>query len=279
MPELPEVQNLINTLAPKVCGATITGASVLCERSIAEPDAGLFAEQVAGHTVLGIERRGKYLDFQLDSGWHLVVHLRMTGRLLIFEDGCPAPAWARVALFLADGRTIWFSDLRKFGRLALTRRPAATIAELGPEPFDPCLDEASFHARMAGRRRPIKTLLLDQAFIAGLGNIYADESLFEAGIHPLTPAGSLSRKQAATLLASIRAVLQRAIANRGTTLRDYVDAEGRRGENQEHLNVYGRNGQPCRRCQTTIQRLRLAGRSTCFCPACQPLASEGQHPE
>jgi formamidopyrimidine-DNA glycosylase len=278
VPELPEVQNLINTLAPKIVGATIASASVLCDMSIARPSPEDFAHLVVGRKVLGIGRRGKYLVFELDSGWYLVAHLRMTGKLLLQEAGTPAPGWARVAFCLADGRTVWFSDIRKFGRLAMTRDPQEVITELGPEPLDPCLDEPSFHARMAGRRRPIKTLLLDQAFIAGLGNIYADESLYEAGINPLTPAGELDHAQAAILLASIRSVLERAIANRGTTFRDYVDAEGRRGGNQEHLSVYGRGGQSCPRCRASIERTRLAGRSTCYCPRCQPLADPNSGP-
>jgi formamidopyrimidine-DNA glycosylase len=175
-----------------------------------------------------------------------------------------------VALRLEDGRTLWFSDMRKFGRLWLAEQPEAVLPELGPEPFDPALSAETLHESMQRFRRPIKSLLLDQAFLAGLGNIYADEALFLACIHPSRPASSLSLPETEALLAAMREVLATGIANRGTTIATYVDANGQKGENQERLQIYGRAGQACPRCHGEISRLRLAGRSAAFCPRCQP---------
>ena len=269
MPELPEVENVVTTLAPGLLGATIERAVVLCAVSVGRPSPDEFASRIAGRQVLGLSRRGKYILVALGGGLHLVAHLRMTGALLLSPDEAPQPRFARVALVLVDGRVLWFADLRKFGRLWLVGDPSEVLPDLGPEPFDPALDAASLHGRLQHCRRPVKSLLLDQAFVAGLGNIYADEALFVAGIHPCRPASALSQREATSLLEAIRRVLADGIANRGTTIANYVDANGRPGENQEQLLVYGRAGQECPRCGGKIGRLRLAGRNAAFCPRCQ----------
>lgn len=269
MPELPEVQTVVQTLSPGLVGATVKAVDVLSATSVAPHAPAAFVAGLVDRTFLALSRRGKYIVCRLDSGY-LVAHLRMTGQLLLRDEAAEAPRFARVVLQLDRGRRLWFSDMRKFGRLTLTADPAALLARLGPEPFDPSLDTATFFQLLHKHKRPLKALLLDQEIIAGLGNIYADEALFAAGLHPSTPAASVTPEQAARLLAAIRSVLTSAIANRGTTIADYVDADGQPGANQYCLNVYGRAGLACPICQSPIESTRLAGRSACFCPRCQP---------
>ncbi|NPV09007.1 MAG: bifunctional DNA-formamidopyrimidine glycosylase/DNA-(apurinic or apyrimidinic site) lyase [Anaerolineae bacterium] len=270
MPELPEVETVARTLRPMLTGAAIAAVEVLDPLVVRPPGPAALASGLEGRRIVGIGRRGKHLILALDDASHLVVHLGMTGQLLLSQGDVPPPRFARVKFTLQDGRALWYADMRKFGRLGLVRDVTADLASLGPEPFAPELDAEALLARLAGRRRPIKSLLLDQSFLAGLGNIYADEALFEAGIHPCTPARNLTLAEAERLLQSLRGVLARGIANRGTTIADYVDGQGRPGTNQWQLRVYGRAGQDCPRCGRPIERLRLAGRSTCFCSSCQP---------
>ena len=274
MPELPEVETVVRTLSPQLLGSVVERVTVLCPMSIGKPDPDGFREQMASRMVSDVHRRGKFVVCTLDKGAYLVIHLRMTGRLTLTQSAEPEPRFARVAFHLHDGRVLWFSDMRKFGRLALTTDPSEIFRGLGPEPFDPSLDAAQFHSRLRPHKKPVKSLLLDQSFLAGLGNIYADEALFQAGINPRRPAAELSGEEASRLLQDVRDVLTKAIVNRGTTIANYVDANGRPGDNQEYLCVYGRAGQACPRCQAIIVRLRLSGRSTCFCPNCQPAAAQ-----
>ncbi|MGI6208225.1 MAG: bifunctional DNA-formamidopyrimidine glycosylase/DNA-(apurinic or apyrimidinic site) lyase [Anaerolineae bacterium] len=270
MPELPEVETVARSLRPHLTGAVIRQVEVLDCMVIHAPAPTEFSRSLEGRRITGISRRGKHLLLALDDGRHLIVHLGMTGQLLLFDPAAEPPRFARVKLALEDGRILWYADMRKFGRLTLTDDVAGALESLGYEPFAPELDAGLLQSRLVGRRCPIKSLLLDQRVLAGLGNIYADEALFEAGIHPCTPAGALSLEEADRLLGSVRTVLARGIANRGTTISDYVDGQGQAGSNQAQLRVYGRGGQACHRCGCTIERIRLSGRSTCFCPACQP---------
>jgi len=271
MPELPEVETLVRELKAELTGAILQSVHILSPASIAEPQPLEFARQLSGRKVLDSCRRGKHAILLLSDGWHLIVHFRMTGRLLITNTSQPTPRWARVQFRLRDGRIMWFVDMRKFGRLILTPYPDRLLMHLGPEPFDPALDAATFHAILKKHRRPIKSLLLDQRAIAGIGNIYADESLFEAGINPLRQTCDLGHQEASNLLQAIRRVLTSAIENRGTTIATYSDARGIPGEHQAHLQAYGRAGNPCARCGTDIVRIRLSGRGTCYCPQCQPM--------
>ncbi|MHB0875175.1 MAG: bifunctional DNA-formamidopyrimidine glycosylase/DNA-(apurinic or apyrimidinic site) lyase [Anaerolineae bacterium] len=269
MPELPEVETVVRTLAPRLVGARVEAVDVLSPLSVAPADPEAFTRDLTGRTFDSLGRRGKYVVAGLDRGY-LIVHLRMTGQLLLCQKGSEEPRFARLALHLDQERLLWFSDMRKFGRFVLTADPATVLGGLGPEPFDPSLDGPTLHVMLRRHKRPLKSLLLDQTFVAGLGNIYADETLFVARLHPLTPANQLSAEQAAALLSAMRSVLSSAIDNRGTTIANYVDAEGRPGENQFNLSVYGRAGESCRLCQAAIEGIRLSGRSSCFCPQCQP---------
>ncbi|HEY57509.1 MAG TPA: DNA-formamidopyrimidine glycosylase [Anaerolineae bacterium] len=275
MPELPEVETIARALrqggrgAAPVLGARIIAVQVLWPRSVAEPSPAGLATQVVDATVAGVARRGKYLSLRLTRlpiTRHLVIHLRMSGDLTVLPPEAPAPRHARVLFALHDGRRLVFNDPRKFGRLWLLPDPTPLFAPLGPEPFDENLTPTAFHQRLQRHRRRLKPLLMDQRFLAGLGNIYADEALFLACLHPLIPAKALSEKQAATLLQAIRQVLREGIARNGTS----IDWMYQGGNYQRYLRAYGRTGQPCPRCGTPIARIRVAQRSAHFCPVCQP---------
>jgi formamidopyrimidine-DNA glycosylase len=285
MPELPEVESIRQSLLPAVTGRVIGRWEVLTPGVFMHEDLPL-----TGWTVSRLERRGKYLIFRLrQPGWPaacLVVHLRMSGRLLL-SDGCGQPKKHTHVRFRLDpvaaggpDAPLWldYHDPRRFGRLWLyregspggTNRPAGLEA-LGPEPLDPSFGQAEFAARLRRRSRTsLKAVLLDQTVLAGLGNIYADESLFASGLSPCRTVESLSGQEIAGLLAAIRSVLGRAIACQGTTLKDYVNGWNQKGTFQDCLMVYSRRGQPCRLCGRVIESARLAGRTTCWCPGCQP---------
>ncbi len=276
MPELPEVEVIARALrqggrggAP-VLGATIVTTHIAWPRTVATPSPEALKKHLRHARIAAVGRRGKYLHFRLSPSSgpaHLIFHLRMSGDLLLVQEAAPLPRHARVVFTLADGRRLVFNDPRKFGRIWLLADPAPLFAPLGPEPWDPRLSPEAFHARLRRRRRRLKPLLMDQAFLAGLGNIYTDEALHRARLHPLTPACALTLQQAADLLQAIRQVLAAGIARNGTS----IDWMYQGGNYQRHLQVYGRAGQPCPRCGTPIQRIRVAQRSTHFCPGCQRL--------
>ncbi len=272
MPELPEVETLRRDLITAgLTGMRITDAEIFWERSITGTSVEDFRNAIRGCRVAGLRRRGKYLCVDLDSGMSLVIHLRMTGGLALAGEDEPRDPHDRVILILDTGRLV-FHDTRKFGRMLLTPEPERIFAALGPEPFDPALTPEVFYSRLAVRKRATKTLLLDQAFIAGLGNIYADESLFAAGLHPLCPASSLDMPESEKLLASIRKVLSSGIENKGTSLGDgesNFSSSGVYGRNAAALQIFRRTGKPCPRCGMPIERIIVAQRSTHFCPGCQ----------
>ncbi len=272
MPELPEVEQVRRTLSGKIEGSRIEAVAVLLPRIIRAPEAQAFCEIVRGKQILAIERRGKYLLLRLSDDWTLVVHLRMTGRLLLCQPpGCER--FARIIFSLSNGACLCYADNRTLGTIHLlpsnSLSELAGLASLGPEPFAAELTAERLCSLSRGRRIAVKSLLLDQRIIAGVGNIYADESLFVAGIHPARPAGSLSCDEWAALLGAVRKVLAQAIAHRGTTFRDYRDANGEAGSNQLYLHAYGKVGEKCGRCGETMARIVLGGRGTCFCPSCQ----------
>ena len=271
MPELPEVETVVRDLrACSLAGHAVVSARVAWNRSVAEPSAASFCRQIRGLAVHGLSRRGKYAVFELSGGFSLLVHLRMTGRLRV-ESVPRSDPHARVILLLDDGRSIVFSDPRKFGRIRLTRNPARALERLGPEPLE--ISPSDFARRLAARSRSLKPLLLDQSFLAGVGNIYADEALWAARLHPLRKSNSLSPRESAALLRSLRAVLLRGIRNLGTSLgsgkTNFRLPRGETGRNRENLRAYGRTGRPCPRCETPLRRVRVAQRSTHLCESCQ----------
>jgi formamidopyrimidine-DNA glycosylase len=272
MPELPEVETFVVDLRPQLAGRQIVGAHVLWPRTLAEPDLPAFEARLRDQRIVGLDRRGKYLLCRLDSGDTLIVHLRMTGRLEILPAGSPALAGPHVRawLDLAEGEHLVFTDPRKFGRIWLVADDQKILGKLGPEPLAWDFTPERLAERLRGRRVAIKALLMDQRVVAGLGNIYADEALFLAGIHPLRPGADLSDDAVRHLHEAIRLVLGEAIGQRGTTLRDYHPPYSAEGAYQNHLRVYGQADRPCPRCGTPIRRIRVTQRSTHFCPHCQP---------
>ncbi len=269
MPELPEVETYARWLrgvhgTPGLVGRRVRQVRVAWPPTIAAPDAATFARRLQGQTVRAVARRGKYLLWQLEGPETVLIHLRMSGRLRWADAPPEATRHLRLALELDDGRWLLYEDPRKFGRWWLTARPAEVLGHLGPEPWDVSPEE--FVARVRARRARIKALLLDQRFLAGVGNIYADEALHRAGLHPARPAHTLTPAEATRLLHALQDVLREAIAAQGTRF----DAAYPWGAYQRHLRVYGREGQVCYTCGARIRRLRLAGRSAHYCPRCQP---------
>ena len=264
MPELPEVETERGRLAARLEGRRIRGVRIDDERLTRPEDPALVAGRLAAERVVALERRGKYLLIRLESGAVLVVHLRMTGSFR-YE---PA-SHERAVLELEDGTRIAYRDLRRFGTWTLLEPHEAEDylrVRLGPEPLGPRFTAAFLAQRLAGRRAPVKAAILDQRTVAGLGNIYADEALWHAGIHPLRPAGGLSEDDVAALRRGIRTALRRGIRRQGADLGDGTYAGGRM---QHEFRVYGRLGEPCDRCGTPIEKTRAGGRGTSFCPACQ----------
>ena len=273
MPELPEVETVARGLRASLIGRTIVKVEVRWARSVVSPDPTLFASRLAGQRVTDVGRRGKWVVIALSSGDTLLIHLRMTGQLVLEPGECPDDRHIRVLFFLNDGRCLRFSDARKFGRLWLVDDPVGVLGELGPEPLADDFTAARLEEMLVRRRGRIKPLLLNQRFLAGLGNIYTDEALWRSGIHPLRRAESLTPAEVRRLHRAIQDVLREAIASGGTTLPDrtYRQADGRAGEFVQHLAVYGREGQPCPRCGAIIERIRVSQRGTHFCPRCQSL--------
>jgi len=273
VPELPEVETFVTDLRPLVVGRTVTAVDVRFPKMVRHPEAEAFARDLPGREVVALERRGKYIVFRLDHGGTLVVHLGMTGQLLHKLPEDPARPHTHVVLSLDNGTELRYSDPRQFGRLLLGTEEelvsARALPRLGPEPLDPSFTARDLHRRLAGRRAPLKLLLLDQAILAGVGNIYADEACYRARIRPDKPAGRLSPARAKRLHAAIRDSLELGIANRGSSVDDYVDVYGAKGRQQEELQVYGRGGQPCHSCGSPLTLVRLGGRATVFCRRCQ----------
>lgn len=277
MPELPEVETVRRGLQKQLPGSTITGARVLRPDSVGHPSPTAFAKQVVGHRVTAVERRGKYLLIHLDRGAGLSVHLRMSGRLIVVPAKKSKPgSHVRIILTMDGGKELWFEDMRVFGRMWYVppgknfEDVVGGLADLGIEPLNGELDGRFLKQAFANRKQPIKSALLDQTVIAGIGNIYADESLHISQIRPNKPARSLTGQQYETLAKNIRQVLSQAIKLGGSSVRNYVDADGVNGNYQRTAYVYGREGESCLTCKKgEITRIKLAGRSSHFCPQCQ----------
>lgn len=272
MPELPEVETIRRRLqagygdAPGLIGRQIQDARLLWQRTLAEPDPDEFYYRIRGQIIQGFKRRAKYLLTQLSDDV-LVVHLRMSGDLWVEAAAAQVPAHHRLILYLDDRLRLAFNDTRKFGRVWLLSDPTALLAGLGPEPLSDDFTPQDFYARLKTRRRQLKPLLLDQQFLAGLGNIYTDESLYRAGLHPTTTASLLSYRQAERLWESIRFVLKEGIRRNGAS----IDWVYRGGDFQNYFQVYQRVDQPCYQCGTAIMRTVVGQRGTHFCPHCQPI--------
>ncbi|GFK92754.1 Formamidopyrimidine-DNA glycosylase [Fundidesulfovibrio magnetotacticus] len=271
MPELPEVETIARGLAPLLAGRRVAGLDVLDRRAFpGDPEA--FLKDCTGLAFTGTGRRGKLLLLELENGGCLAFHLRMTGRVFVARPDAQPHRHLRLLVPLDDGRAIHFQDMRRFGSCRAfgpgELEGWGFVRDLGPEPIG--LAPEAFRQALAGRAGRIKALLLDQHVLAGVGNIYADEALFRAGIHPETPADRIAPGKLEALLAALQEVLQRAIEAGGSTIRDYRTAHGVEGSFQWSFQAYGRAGQPCPRCARAMESARVAGRTSTFCRACQP---------
>ncbi len=269
MPELPEVETIARGLHRALAGKRIVRTEIVLPK-VVSPEPKRFRRALAGDTIAQIGRRGKFVVVSLGSGRSLVVHLRMTGRLIVQSaTATDRQPYTNVLFRFDDGTRLTFADSRQFGRMRLVGPEEAWAAEVGLEPLSDDFSFERFSSLLAGRTTPIKVFLLDQRRIAGIGNIYACETLWEARIDPRRPAGSLSKQRRQRLYLAIGSVLRRAIEMRGTSVDDYVDAEGLKGGFQNQLSVYGRDGQDCPRCGRPIVRTVLAQRGTWWCRSCQ----------
>lgn len=307
MPELPEVEYTARQLRAQVVGATIRDVEVYWARTIGHPQLEDFCAEIAGRTIEGVRRRGKFLLLDLSGNLLLTVHRRMTGNFLLLPAGWEVDcslreqdvtAWrtrgptfypgdtvldhsysrelhyCRVCFRFTDGRRLLFTDPRKFGRIELWPRAheGEALAGLGPEPLGEEFTPGALQQGLGRRHVVVKSALLDQSIVAGLGNIYADEALFCAGIHPLRRSDTLTQEELVKLHAAIVSVLTRGIEHGGTSFNDYRDLWGEAGDNYNHVHVYHQDGKPCKRCGRLIERIVVAQRSTHFCPGCQVLA-------
>jgi formamidopyrimidine-DNA glycosylase len=269
MPELPEVETVRRGLAPHLKGRCLV-AAIVREARLRWPVPADLDARIRGRRILGLHRRGKYLLMRLDDAW-LICHLGMSGNLRLVRADTPLRKHDHIDLLLDDGQVLRYHDPRRFGTLLWTVDPDShpLIADLGVEPLSAEFDGAHLHALCRGRSSAIKQVLMDAHLLVGVGNIYANEALFHAGIDPRTRAGRLSRPRCARLAAAIREILVRAIEAGGSTLRDFVDGHGNPGWFQQTYRVYGRAGQPCAICGGRIRALRQGARATYYCPRCQ----------
>lgn len=270
MPELPEVETIRRALrnggrgGESLIGRRVVGSHLLWERTLAEPDPSEFHERIFGQSIEDIGRRGKFLLLNLSPDT-LLFHLRMSGDLVVEPQSEPPARHHRLMLDLDNGDRLAFNDTRKFGRAWLVSDPTSALGQLGPEPLDGDLTPAEFYQRLHARRRQLKPLLLDQTFIAGLGNIYTDEALHLARLHPQVISNTLSRAESDLLWSSIQQVLSEGIRRQGAS----IDWVYRGGDFQNHFNVYQRTGNPCPVCGTPIERILVGQRGTHFCSNCQ----------
>jgi formamidopyrimidine-DNA glycosylase len=267
MPELPEVETIARGLASgadNLIGRRVARAHASWKRTVAAPSAAAFERRIVWQRIISIGRRAKFVRIQLDKDT-LLIHLRMSGDLLTGYSREPLGTHSRLQIYFDDGMQLSFQDPRKFGRVWLVADAYEVTGALGPEPLEPSLTPARFYKMLVARKRQLKPLLLDQTFIAGLGNIYVDEALWEARLHPLTAASKLSKPQSDALLRGIRKVLKEGIRRNGAS----IDWVYRGGEYQNSFKVYQRTGEPCLRCGTKIKRIVLGQRGTHFCSRCQ----------
>lgn len=272
MPELPEVETVRRVLEPQLSGRRVIKAGAARPEVVARPEFPEFRRSVESSVISGMGRRGKFLLFYLDGGATMILHLRMTGQLICVPADFPLRRHTHVAFSLDNGTELRFIDTRRFGRLWLARPGEeddfSGIAKLGPEPFDGEFRAEYLQKKLGGRAVAVKQGLLDQSVVAGIGNIYADETLFEAKINPQTPANQISGGKWAKLAEAVRRVLERAIAGNAVTPEEYLAYEGGEYKHNDFF-VYGREGGVCRVCGAVIERVKISGRSSCYCPRCQ----------
>jgi formamidopyrimidine-DNA glycosylase len=273
MPELPEVETIKNELLPYVLGRKIESLEIYWDRMVKELPVGEFQARVTGQTITGLSRRGKYLFFALGDGEVLVMHMKMTGSLIInpLDD-----RFTRAVFYLDDGTELHFWDPRKFGKMWLDSDEKTINEKLGPEPLDEAFTPEVLAQRLANRKAPVKPVVLDQSVIAGIGNMYADEALFDAKIHPLTPAGELSAEEIKRLHGSLIKVLQKALFLKGASVRNYIRPDGNIGTAHDEFNVAHGVGKYCPECGTAIERIVVRNRGTYFCPKCQVLPDKAE---
>jgi len=273
MPELPEVETIRKNLEPKLLGRRFEDVEILDSRLTRPVDPAEVAAELTGERVAAVDRRGKYLIVRFESGLVLLIHLRMTGNLAHSRNGASVGApHLRAVVRLDDGSDVTYRDVRRFGTwlvLGPDELDAYLRVRLGVEPLGPGFSGRDLGERLARRRGPVKGVLLDQRALAGVGNIYADEALWRARIDPRRPANDLQQAEIGALHRGIRRALEAGIARQGATLRDYRTPDGDAGGMQHEFKVYGRGGEPCSRCGTLIEKTKVAGRGTWFCPACQ----------
>lgn len=269
MPELPEVETHVQELTPLLTGHSIQDVRIFWPKAVVEPDLDSFCHLLVHRTFQTIARRAKYMLFHLDADWILIVHLRMTGTFRVVPTGSGLHRHARAVLGLDNRQDLCFLDQRKFGRLWLVQDPTPVLAHLGPEPLSRRFTGKFLVQALCRRTAPIKAVLLDQAVAAGVGNIYADEALFRARIHPRRPARDLSEQECLCLCRSIRRVIRTGIRLRGSFISTYRPPSGVPGRFQAEHRVFRRTDEPCLHCGTPIARAVIAQRSTHFCPRCQ----------
>jgi formamidopyrimidine-DNA glycosylase len=274
MPELPEVETVRSMLEPILTDRRLERVEIRDERLTRPFDPAAVAAELEGERVVAVERRGKYLVVKFESGRTLLVHLRMTGNFRRLEDAADEGGHVRAVITLDDGTRLVYRDVRRFGTWLVVESDQFSEylgTRVGAEPLGRGFGPAALAGRLTGRRAPIKAAILDQRTVAGMGNIYADEALWRARIHPLRPAGELDVDEVRRLHRSVRRALEIGIARQGATLRNYSQPDGRRGSMQLEFKVYGRGGEPCPRCGTPIEKTRVGGRGTWYCPNCQRL--------
>lgn len=267
MPELPEVETIRRGLEERILGKKVRRVEINTDRMVKEPSPKRFKEEVEGKKITQVIRRGKYLILVLSSGKSIVIHLRMTGQLIYGRKD----AKSRVAFLLSQGKYLNLKDTRHLGEIRLVEnwKKVPGIARIGIEPLENSFTFKVFGKMLNKKKAKIKPLLMNQEFLAGVGNIYAQEALFKARIHPEKQANRLKQEQVKSLFFEMRRVLNRAIDYKGSSLVSYVDADGRRGSFHSRLQVYGRGGEPCVKCRSPLKFIKLAGRGTTFCPKCQ----------
>ena len=275
MPELPEVETVVRLIRPRVLGRRIEGVRVSWERSLGGLDARTFRGRITGSLVKRVWRRAKWIVFDLEReaspAGHLLCHLRMSGRLHVEPTGSDMGPHERVRMDLDDGTSLFFLDIRKFGRMVHSNDAEAAFLGLGPEPLEEEFSRAWFRRALRSRKRRLKPLLLDQSFLAGLGNIYVDEALHAAGLHPLRRSDRIPGPRADRLRVEIRTVLGEAIRREGSSFDTfYRTPEGKPGSYQEQFRVFGRDGRPCRTCGRIVKKIVVAQRGTHLCTRCQP---------
>ena len=269
MPELPEVETVVRVLRPLLIGRTFTEARNYWPRHIDRPSFPELQQRLHGRSITSLSRRGKYILIHLDDNQTLIVHLRMSGHLAVVDNKTPSDKHTHTIFGLDNGLELRFRDTRKFGRVYLVLDTADVVGTLGPEPLTPGFTAKVFANRLAGRKRMIKPLLLDQTFVAGIGNIYADEALFKAGIFPTRRSDTLTPAEIERLHAAVQSVLTTGIMREGASINSYVKPDGEKGDMQNAVLVFRRTGESCYVCGNEIQRTVIGQRSTHYCPFCQ----------